>query len=193
MFTGSEINPGDAVVGLREHGLRSNGLSLVRKIFDATNGPNWHEVNFQGESLAQIALKPSTIYSKAVVNMFGGVNDEPKAELHGVAHITGGGIPSKLGRILKPSGFGAELFDLFEPSEIFNYCQEHGQITDIEAYRTWNMGQGMFIITPEPETVISIARSFEIEAKVVGKITQNKGIKILSKGFHAKKDKILEF
>lgn len=193
MFTGSEPQPGDSVVGLCEHGIRSNGLSLVRKIFEHANGPNWQEVEINDRSLAEIALEPSTIYSKAVVEMFGGLLNEPKAEVHGVAHITGGGIPSKLGRILKPSGFGAELPDLFEPPEIIKYCQEHGKVPDREAYRTWNMGQGMLILTPEPEKVMDIAHKHSIEPKEVGKITEQKGIKITNKGLFSEKEPYLDF
>jgi phosphoribosylformylglycinamidine cyclo-ligase len=193
MFTGVEIQPGDTVVGLHERGVRSNGLSLVRKIFEHVNGSNWHEVKLNGRSLAEIALEPSKIYSKAVAEMFGGFDSEPKAEVHGVAHITGGGIPSKLGRILKPSGLGAELNDLFEPPEIVKYCQEHGEIPDHEAYRTWNMGQGMLIVTAEPEQVMKVAKNNNIKSQEVGKIIQEKEIRITNKGTFADNEPVLKF
>ena len=184
---------GDKIVGLREKGIRSNGLSLVRKIFEHAHGENWHEVKLDNKSLAEIALQPSTIYSKAVVEMMGGLDDEPAAEVHGVAHITGGGVPGKLGRVLKPTDFGADLDDLFEPAEIIKYCQERGNVPDHEAYRTWNMGQGMVIITPEPDQVISIADKYRIEAKTIGKITERKGIQITNKGYFAAQEPNLEF
>lgn len=193
IFTGSKIKAGDAIVGLREYGVRSNGLSLIRKILERTHGPEWHETKLNGKSLAEIALQPSKIYSKAVVAMFGGVENEPESDVNGVAHITGGGIPSKLGRVLKPIGLGAELDTLFGPPLIIKYCQEKGDVPDREAYRTWNMGQGMLIITSEPEQTISIAKQHDIEGKEVGRITENKGIKIQNKGFFAKQDEILEF
>jgi phosphoribosylformylglycinamidine cyclo-ligase len=118
--------------------------------------------------------------------MFGGYTDKPKAEIHGVIHITGGGIPGKLGRVLKPSGFGATLDNLFEPCKLMLYAQEKGNVSDEEAYRTWNMGNGMLIITPEPEKAIAVAKQYGIEAKVCGKITSEKGIKIQSKGTNKK-------
>src|SRR3989338_5143704 len=77
MFTGREIKEGDYLVGLREEGFRSNGLSLVRRIMKNNYGNNWHEQKFDGKSLAELALTPSRIYSAAVVDMFGGYNREP--------------------------------------------------------------------------------------------------------------------
>ena len=193
LFTGIEIKTGDQVIGLREEGIRSNGLSLVRKILEHAHGPNWHEDNLNNRSLAEIALEPSKIYSKTIVDMFGGVTGKPQAQVHGVAHITGGGVPGKLGRILRASGLGADLTDLFEPPEIVKYCQEHGNVSDPEAYRTWNMGQGMMVITPEPGGVLNVAKNHGIVAKVVGKISEKKGIRITNKGFFAEKEPLLEF
>jgi phosphoribosylformylglycinamidine cyclo-ligase len=90
-------------------------------------------------------------------------------------------------------GFGAELDDLFDPPKIVNYCQEQGEVSDREAYRTWNMGQGMLVVTTEPERVISIVKKYGIDAKEVGRITQEKGIRIANKGFYSKNEQILEF
>jgi phosphoribosylformylglycinamidine cyclo-ligase len=193
IFTGAKISPSDAVVGLSEDGLRSNGLSLVRKIFETTHGQNWHEVKINDHSLAEVALKPSRIYSRALVEMFGGVDAEPKATVHGVAHITGGGVPGKLGRVLKPTKFGAILDDLFEPAEIMKYCQHHGNIPDREAYRTWNMGQGMIVITPEPDEVMKISGKFGIESKIVGNVSEDPGIIITNKGLNSNQEPTLKF
>ena len=141
MFTGKEIKEGDYLVGLREEGFRSNGLSLVRKIMKNNHGDNWHQVPWKkgNVSLADLALTPSRVYTAAVVDMFGGYCGEPKTEVHGVAHITGGGVPGKLGRVLKPSGFGAVIDSPFEPSEFVEYTQALGGVPDVEAYKTWNM------------------------------------------------------
>ncbi|MEA3229706.1 MAG: AIR synthase-related protein [archaeon] len=192
IFTGNEIQPGDYCIGLKEPGFRSNGLSLVRKVFSEAYGDKWHLKEFKEEKLGDLVLTPSTIYSACVSSIFGGFDSEPKAELHAVSHITGGGLPGKLGRILKPSGLGADIDNPFTPADIILHCQEKGNIPDREAYRTWNMGQGMVLITPEPEKAIRIAEEFNIEAKTIGKITEDKGIRIKSKGFFSK-DEELEF
>lgn len=182
MFTGREIEVGDKIVGLRETGFRSNGLSLLRKILKEEYGENWHEKDYKGQILGKLALTPSKIYSKAVCEMTGGFADTPKAEIHGVAHITGGGLPGKLGRILKASGLGSEIPDPFEPCDLMLHVQESGNVPDDEAYKTWNMGQGMVIVTPEPEKVIQIAKSHDIESKIIGEIAKKPEIKIKSKG-----------
>lgn len=192
MFTGNEIKASDKIVGLCEKGFRSNGLSLLRKILVSEYGENWHEKEFEGENLGKLALAPSKIYSKAVCVMTGGFAAEPKAEVHGVAHITGGGLPGKLGRILKPSGLGAEITDPFEPCKLMLHAQKLGNVPDDEVYRTWNMGQGMVIVTPEPEKVTHIAKSYNIESKIIGEVTKEPGIRIKSQGVENKK-RLLEF
>jgi len=128
----------------------------------------------------------------AVVEMFGGFDREPKAEIHGVVHVTGGGIPGKLGRVLKPSGLGAEIDDPFIPPKIMLYCQELGNVKDVEAYKTWNMGQGMIVIKPNPGDVIRVAKKHGIESKVIGEVSSQQGIRINNKGFYSSQ-KILKF
>jgi phosphoribosylformylglycinamidine cyclo-ligase len=190
MFTGKEIKPGDTLVGLREEGFRSNGLSLVRSILQKNWGENWHTQLLNKKSLGELVLQPSRIYTRAVVEMVGGVNYPPRAKVHGVAHITGGGIPGKLGRILKPQKLGARIDNPFPPGEIVAYCQKIGEISDVEAYQTWNMGQGMIIVTPEPEKVIEVARNYRIKAKIIGEVTSTPGITIKSEGVFQKGDKL---
>ncbi len=184
MFTGREIKEGDSLVGLREKGFRSNGLSLVRRIMKNTHGENWHQVSWKvgNDSLADLALTPSKIYTAAVVDMFGGYDREPKVEIHGVAHITGGGVPGKLGRVLRPSGLGAVIDEPFEPSDFMLYTQALGNVADEEAYKTWNMGQGMIIVTPKPEAVIGVAKVHGIDAKQIGYVTKDPTIRIKNKG-----------
>lgn len=193
MFTGYEIREGDKLVGLREEGFRSNGLSLVRRIMRTAHGENWHEQSYKGKNLAELALHPSRIYSGAVVDMFGGFDREPKAEVHAVSHITGGGVPGKLGRILRPSKLGAVIDNPFEPCDLMIYCQEKGNVKDEEAYKTWNMGQGMIIITPKPEKVMKVAKDHKIQSMVIGKITKNPEIRIKNNGIDAWKKKELRF
>jgi len=183
LFTGREIKVGDYCIGLYEPGFRSNGLSLVRKTFSTAYGDNWHNMDFKEKKLGDWVLTPSKIYSACVCSMFGEFDREPRVELHGVSHITGGGLPGKLGRVLKPSGFGADIDIPFTPGEALLHCQEKGNIPDNEAYRAFNMGQGMVVITPEPKEAIKIAQEFGIEARIIGKVTEEPGIRIKSKGF----------
>ncbi len=186
MLTGSEIRPGDSIVAFQEKGFRTNGITLVRKIFGKTLGSDWHMTEFDGDKLGNHVLMPSRIYSRAMVDIHGGI-DSGSCEVHGVAHITGGGIVHKLGRVLKPSGLGAKLDNLFEPCSAMRYCQKLGNVSDGEAYKTWNMGQGLLVITPEPEKVIREAKRFAIAAQIAGQVTQEKGIELISRGVEARK------
>ena len=193
MLTGYEIREGDKLVGLREDGFRSNGLSLVRRVMRSAHGDDWHNETYKGRNLAELALHPSRIYTRAVVDMFGGFDGEPKAKIHGVAHITGGGIQGKLGRVLKPTGLGADINDPFDPCELMLYCQEKGTVPDEEAYRTWNMGQGMIIVTPEPEKVMAVAEEYNIDSKVIGQVSSEPTIRIRNKGLNSDRQKTLAF
>lgn len=183
MFTGREIKKGDYLVGLREEGFRSNGLSLVRRVMKKVHGEDWHRIVYKDQgTLGELILIPSRIYTGAVVDMFGGYEGEPKAEVHGVAHITGGGIPGKLGRVLKPSGLGAFIDKPFEPPEIMEYVQAYGGVSDREAYKTWNMRHGMIVISPDPDRIIEIAGQHRIDAKCIGRVTKNPRIRIKNQG-----------
>lgn len=200
MFTGYEIQKGDYIVGLEEKGFRSNGLSLVRRIMEKNFGEDWHTYqansnlfSYSGNEIAKAILQPSKIYTKAVVEMFGGYDGEPQAEIHGVVHITGGGLPGKLGRILKPRGFGAIVYAPMKPSNIVQICQDLGNVSDEEAYKTWNMGQGMVIITLQPDKVIDIAKKHSIEGNVIGEIIGYNGNKILINSEGRSHGKILSF
>jgi len=71
IITGGFIQPGHTLIGLKEEGPRSNGLSLIRRILSETHGADWHEATYNGKNLADLALHPSRIYTRAVVDMFG--------------------------------------------------------------------------------------------------------------------------
>lgn len=186
LLTGMDVRPGDSIVGFREAGLRCNGISLVRKLLKKQYGDRWEAKSLGDAQLIDLALRPSQIYSAALVDMLGGYDLAVKsnATIHGAAHITGGGIPEKLGRCLKPSGLGAEITNPFEPSPLMLHCQGIGNVTDREAYRTWNMGQGMVVIGPTPDDVITIARLHGIEAKVIGEVVSKPSVTIHGSGLN---------
>ena len=195
LITGKDVKPGDYLVGLQETGLRCNGISLVRKLLQAEYGEQWQDASFGKKRLIDVALQPSQIYSGAVVDMFGGydLKRPAKAKLTAAAHISGGGIYEKLRRVLRPSGLGAKLEDLFPPCDLMVHCQELGNVTDLEAYRTWNMGQGMILVTPEPEAVIKVATEHGLNAKTMGQIVTKPGIDLKNKGAFAQKEPWLRF
>ena len=172
------IKKGQIIVALEERGFRSNGLTLVRNILEKAYGTNWHRKKIKGKTLGEMVLMHSRIYTPAVLDMLDLVD--------GIVHITGGGIPGKLGRLLSPVRLGAEISDLFTPPEIMLACQKIGSVDDKEAYKVWNMGQGMLVITSAPEEVISIAERHKIKARIAGELTGKRGIRLMSKGFYRK-------
>lgn len=185
LLDGSAIQAGDYLIGLREEGLRCNGISLVRAVLTGKHGNEWSEVKLGKQPLADLALRPSRIYAKAIVDMTGGydLSRQPRALLHGAAHITGGGMPEKLHRrLLSRHNLGAVIDDPFEPSELFTYCQEVGGVSDREAYKAWNMGQGMVLIAPSFEEILKVCAEYDIEAKAIGRVVHRPGMTIHSRG-----------
>lgn len=187
VLTGDQILPGDTLVGLAEHGFRSNGITDVRKAMLEHYGDDWHNkvVRELGDvSLGQLVQRPSIIYSGFVSELTGGhdIKKEPLAQVTGVAHITGGGQPSKLGRMLEPSGLGAEIADPIAPPEIMLKMQELRGFDDKTAYGKWHMGPGMVIATPEPEKVLGVAETQGVVAKEIGQITKKPDFRIRNRG-----------
>lgn len=187
ILTGDQIKPGDSLVGLAEHGFRSNGITDVRKAMLEHYGADWHnqiERSLGDVSLGRLVQKPSIIYSKFVTELTGGfdIEREPKAKITGVAHITGGGQPSKLGRMLEPSGLGVTIDVPIDPPKVMLEVQRLRGFTDEKTYRKWHMGPGMVIATPEPEKVLAEAEAQGIVAKEIGQVTEEPGVRIKNRG-----------
>jgi len=188
LISGRDVRIGDFLLGLREKTMRSNGNSLVFRILTENR-------DVITADILEAALAPSQIYTPTIIDMTGGydLNRLAKVKIHAMAHITGSGPAGKIARALKPSGLGAVLDDPFQPADLMLLCQQLGDVTDYEAYRTWNMGQGMVIITPDPGSAIAVAESHGIEARVIGRVTAEPGIKIHSQGYNRRETPILEY
>jgi len=173
------IRPGDRIVALRSSGFRSNGFSLIRHVLEKEFGPRWVERPYDSRrSWGEVVLTPSLIYTPLLVDLFGGVGEEPRAAVKGAAHITGGGIPGNLPRVL-PQGLGAYV-DI-EPHEPMLRLQELGEVEDREAYRVWNMGAGFLLITND-DRVLELAEGHGIAAQVVGEVIGEPLIRIRNRG-----------
>lgn len=184
-LTGEFISPGDAVVAVQEPGLRSNGFTLARAVLTRAHGDDWHAAPTPwGETFGEALLAPSRIYAPAVLDLLGrATRDEPpRARVHAVVHVTGGGVPGKLERVLAAHGLGAELEALFAPGPTLSALQALGDIDDHAAYRAWNMGQGLLIVTPEPDAVVGAFAARGHAAQVAGRIIAAPAIHISSRG-----------
>ena len=144
IIDGSRITPGDAVIGLRSSGPHANGYSLIRKILESS-GSNlespWHD-----STLGDALLTPTKIYVRPLLRLLADV------QVHGVAHITGGGITGNIRRVI-PDTMRAVLDSKAWPEpEIFSWLQSHGNIDTSEMYRTFNCGLGMVIVVAADDT-----------------------------------------
>jgi phosphoribosylformylglycinamidine cyclo-ligase len=177
---GSRVAPGQAVVALRSRGFRSNGFSLVRGAMQAAFGSEWHTAAFDGErTWGGLLLTPSRIFARLLVGVL-----DAGLPVTGIAHITGGGIGAKLGRVLKRNGLGAELDDLFPAHEPMLRLQRLAGIPEATAYRLWNMGNAMLVILEREACEAMLRTSHErgFEARVAGRVTAESGIRIRSRG-----------
>ncbi|MDD5751077.1 MAG: phosphoribosylformylglycinamidine cyclo-ligase [Candidatus Peribacteraceae bacterium] len=175
------IKPGDVILALKDNVARSNGFSLIRAVLSKAFGKEWHKKEWKnGKSWGEIMLSPSIIYSAAMLSLIGRYGEPVNVPVKGISHITGGGIPSKLRRVLKKSGYGAELTDLWQPHEAMTDLITLGNVPTEEAYRTWNMGNGMLVILEEKnaQKAIELLAKNGIQAKVAGAVTKDASIRI---------------
>ena len=163
----SRIQAGDVVIGVHSTNLRTGGFSLVRAlIVDQLD----IDSRFPGSdrTFAETILDPSVVYAPAVVNALA------RAEAHGLAHITRGGIPRGVGKIL-PEGTAASIErSRWVVPEIFTVLQDLSSVTDEEIFRTFNMGIGFVAVAPESDVdrLIKGFDSYDLDATVIGRILE---------------------
>ncbi|WP_149499618.1 phosphoribosylformylglycinamidine cyclo-ligase [Roseiconus lacunae] len=176
IINGSLISEGDVVLGLASNGLHSNGFSLVRKII-ADAGLNWDDTpeELGGVSLADTCLAPTRIYVDAIRAIQS--HYRVKQVIHGLAHITGGGLEENVDRILPP-GLDAEIDgSSWELPAIFKFLQSTGQVETSEMRRVFNMGIGMTVIVSDfyATSIQSRLATAGIESMPIGKIVFGSG------------------
>ena len=171
MIDGSKIRPGDAVVGLESTGLHSNGYSLARKALGVANAANLRRRPKQlGETLGDALLRPTAIYVKPVLAAL------EKFQVRGMAHITGGGIPGNLVRVL-PSGCRAEIESESLPEHpLLEFVRSEGGIEDQEMQKTFNGGIGytMIVRPSDADALVSFLRRRRCKARVIGGIARGR-------------------
>ncbi len=193
-ITGQNIQAGQSIIGLKGRVIRSNGTSLARKVCESAFGEKWHNEPFnKTQSWGEVLLTPSKIFHRLLLDtVLGDFESDRKFTVHGLAHITGGGVPGNLPRIL-PDGLGADLPNLHAPHEAVKELQVLGNLDEKECYRTWHCGTAMMLVCDEAESQ-AICQALnhvdpEVEAKVIGNITKTPTINLTSQ-FSGKK---LEF
>ena len=140
VITGKEVSPGDVLIGIRSSGFHSNGFSLIRKVLKDRGVKLTDKIEELGKTVGEVLLTPTRIYTKEVKKL------KEKVKVKALAHITGGGIPENLIRVL-PEGVKAVVEKGSIPENpVFEWIQKLGNIEEREMFRTFNMGVGMIAV-----------------------------------------------
>lgn len=168
---GSEISVGHKLIGIASSGLHSNGYSLVRKIcFERLKLKVDDKVDILGRTIGEELLEPTKIYSEVVRHL---LRDFP---LHGIAHITGGGIVDNLPRILPASCKALIDKSSWEIPPVFTFLQEAGKLSSQEMMRTFNNGIGLILVVPEraAEGVVDFLAAMDERSYIIGSVVERK-------------------
>lgn len=164
MIDGSKVAAGDKLIGLASSGAHSNGYSLVRKVIDTYQVPLDQDID--GVPLSEAVLAPTKIYVRSVLSLL------KQVQVHALAHITGGGIPGNLARVL-PDGCHAVVDESnWEWPALFTWMMETANIERGEMYRTFNCGVGMILVVPDEfhQQAIKLLNELGEQAFVIGEI-----------------------
>ncbi len=151
VIDGSNMEQGDAIIGIQSSGVHSNGFSLVRKIFDV-NPQNLKKYYQElGMSLGEALLTPTKIYVRAILSLMQNCN------VKAVSHVTGGGFYENLPRMMR-QGYTARIkINSFPTLPIFDLIQKVGNVPTPDMYSTFNMGIGMCVVVPKEQSEKAIA------------------------------------
>ena len=176
LIDGSKVAEGDVLVGLPSTGVHSNGFSLVRKIVsDAGLDLNARYEETGDRTLGEVLLTPTAIYVKAVLELM------KQVDVHGVAHITGGGFDENIPRILG-DGLGVEIKDgSWKILPVFDLLRKYGDLPRREMFNIFNMGIGMVVAVSasDAEKAVASLKSSGIDAAVIGKVVKGSGVTLV--------------
>lgn len=162
---------GDVLVALASSGLHSNGYSLVRRIVADLDLDLDHGLS---APLGELLLAPTRVYARDVLALVG------RVEVHALAHITGGGLPGNVPRVL-PAGLGARIDTrTWELPELVRWLAARGPVARDELLRTFNCGVGMVAVVPPPAVGDALATLDErgVEAWVCGEVVAGEGVEL---------------
>lgn len=172
IIDGSEIRMGHRLISIPSSGLHSNGYSLVRKIcFDILKLDINDYVSELGKTLGEELLTPTKIYSGTIQKL---IRDLP---VHGLAHITGGGIEENIVRIIPDACNVLMQKGSWDVPPVFDFLSQAGNVSEQEMLRTFNNGIGMIAVVPEKSAsdVVQRLGAMNEDARIVGEIIERKG------------------
>ena len=169
----ADVRSGDAIVGFASPGLRCNGYSLARAALLEREGralgdPAWAGAH---HSLADVLLEPSVIYAPAMLEL------ARRVPVHAFAHVTGGGIPGNLVRVLPDRCDGVVWRGTWDEPRIFAEIQRAGDVPDLEMQNVFNLGVGMLAVISRDhgEQALDVVRSEGHDAWIVGEVVDGRG------------------
>jgi phosphoribosylformylglycinamidine cyclo-ligase len=173
ILDGSQVQIGDVAIGLASSGVHSNGFSLVRKIVEA-NELDWSACPdlLGGKSLGETLLTPTQIYVKPIRSLL-----QQGIPVHGMAHITGGGLPENLPRCLgKNQSVEIDPYNI-DVLPIFHWLSVAGRVKPIDMFNTFNMGIGFVVIVPpnQVDRTRECLAAESIKAYEIGQVIQGNG------------------
>jgi len=173
LVTGRAVTPGDVLIGVPSPNVRSNGFSLARRVFFEVAGRSVHDPAWPGSerSLGEELLDPSVIYSPAVLAAL------RAGEVHAVAHVTGGGIPGNLSRVLPADADARVDRGSWESPRIFDELARLGAVDPDEMLRVFNCGIGMILAVPDAAVrpVLHALEAHGHAARVIGEVVAGSG------------------
>lgn len=168
---GSGIHVGNKVIGIASSGLHSNGYSLARKIcFDILKLKIDDHVPELGRTVGEELLMPTKIYSEAIYRI------RRELPIHGLAHITGGGIEDNILRVI-PKGCNIVMHkESWDVPPVFHFLKKAGNISDKEMTRTFNNGIGIIAIVPEnsAQEMLDQLNAMKEKGFIIGEIIERK-------------------
>ncbi|HSR13791.1 MAG TPA: phosphoribosylformylglycinamidine cyclo-ligase, partial [Thermodesulfobacteriota bacterium] len=169
VIDGSSIRAGDRLIGIASSGLHSNGYSLARKVFFEHLGLKAKsKVSGLARPIGEELLTPTRIYVKTILAL---LKDFP---IHGMAHITGGGITDNLPRVIPPGCKAIVRRGAWPVPPIFDVLREAGNIPDEEMLRAFNNGIGMILAVPgrSAEKILARLKALKETAYAIGEIAK---------------------
>jgi phosphoribosylformylglycinamidine cyclo-ligase len=172
LLDGSQVQVGDVAIGLASQGLHSNGFSLVRKVISDCAAAFSDRPQVLNGTLGDVLLTPTRIYVNAVRGA-----QKAGLSIHGMAHITGGGLPENVPRCLGSGQSVAITLGSWIVPPVFEWIANEGNVSQVGMFNTFNMGIGYVVIVPpeHAETAIQWFSAQKIEAAAIGEVVPGSG------------------
>ncbi len=169
LIDGQSVRPGDTLIGIASSGPHSNGYSLIRKIIEVAGTGT--DLLLDGKPLLDWLMAPTRIYVKPLLALL------RQIEVRSLCHITGGGLPENLPRMLPAHSIARIDTASWQWPTVFQWLQEHGHVENAEMYRTFNCGVGMVACVPanQVEACLALLQSQGESAWVLGTVEGGQG------------------